>query len=262
MPCLISAGPVEKDSVKSAFCDYPQITPAGTIRSRVVNIVPPARAQPVQIAGRESKPMRRRSALLASLALSGLLAGCATSAAQPPAALPAGAAASSAAAARSTTSAIAVQIPSDYTVDVQIDPTGDATQDALLARTRDMLLAYEQAVSRNAPRDGLYQSLTTSFARGNLYSMIDTFAQAGERPTGSVRFYRFSVRFTGKVADVFFCQDTSKVVPVSFKTGQKTGAVATGSAAVSWWDTAFEKDTRGAWAIVYASAVVGRQSCM
>jgi hypothetical protein len=125
-----------------------------------------------------------------------------------------------------------------------------------------MLMAYEQAVSRNAPRDSLYQTLTTSFARGNLYSMINTFAQAGQRPTGSVRFYRFSVKFTGKVADVFFCQDTSKVLPVSFKTGQKTGAAATGSAAFSWWDTAFEKNSGGTWAIVYASAVVGRQSCM
>jgi hypothetical protein len=147
-------------------------------------------------------------------------------------------------------------------VDVEINPTGDPTQDALVARTRDLIMAYEQAVSRDAPNDGLYQSLTTSFARGNLYSMIDVFAKAGQRPTGSVRFYRFSVKFTGKVADVFFCQDTSKVVPVDFRTGRQAGAAATGTAAFSWWDTAFEKNSGGAWAIVYASALVGRESCM
>lgn len=212
--------------------------------------------------------MRRRSLLplvAASAALllaAAVLAGCGTSASQPSAALPVGGAASAPAVTGSATSAVSVQIPGDYTVDVEINPTGDPTQDALLARTRDMLMAYEQAVSRNAPTDSLYQSLTTSFARTNLYSMIDTFAQAGERPTGSVRFYRFSVRFTGKVADVFFCQDTSKVVPVGFKSGQRTGAAATGSAAFSWWDTAFEKDSHGAWTvIVYTSAQVGRASC-
>lgn len=206
--------------------------------------------------------MLRHNALIASLALCGLLAGCAASASQPNAALPAQDAAPAPSVTDSTAGSVAAKIPADYTVDIEINQTGDSNQDALLARTHDMLMAYEQAVSRNAPSDGLYQSLTTSFARGNLYSMIDAFAQAGERPTGSVRFYRFSVKFTGKVADVFFCQDTSKVVPVNFKTGQKTGTVATGTAAFSWWDTAFQKNTHGAWAIVYASSLVGRESCM
>jgi hypothetical protein len=216
--------------------------------------------------------MRRRSPLptlaasaavsfAASCLLAVAVAGCGASAAQPNAALPAAGAASAPATA-SATSTVTAQIPADYTVDIETNQTGDPNQDALLARTHDMLMAYEQAVSRNSPSDGLYQGLTTSIALANLHSMINSVAQAGERPTGSVRFYRFSVKFTGKAADVFFCQDTSKVVPVSFKTGQKTGAAATGTAAFSWWDTAFEKDARGAWAIVYVSALEGRQSCM
>ncbi|MGH6655727.1 MAG: hypothetical protein ACRDVE_11035, partial [Actinocrinis sp.] len=61
---------------------------------------------------------------------------------------------------------------------------------------------------------------------------------------------------------VLFCQDTSKVVPVSFTTGQKTGAVANGTAAISSWDTGFQKGSGGRWTIVYAAAQVGRQSCM
>jgi hypothetical protein len=213
--------------------------------------------------------MHRRSTALsilaasAALSLAASLAGCGATASQPPSALPAaGAQRSSSAGAGAATASGGAQIPADYVVDIETVPTGDATRDSLLTRTHDMLMAYEQAVSRNAPKDSLYQSLTTSFARGNLYSMINTFTRAGERPTGSVRFYGFSVKFTGKVADVFFCQDTSKVVPVSFRTGQKTGAAATGTAAFSWWDTAFEKDSHGAWAIVYVSSLVGRQSCM
>lgn len=190
------------------------------------------------------------------------VAGCGASASQPNAALPGGGPAAASSVTASPSSTLAAHIPADYHVDIEINPTGDPAQDTLLARTRDMLMAYEQAVSRNAPSDGLYQSLTTSFARGNLYSMISVFSQAGERPTGSVRFYRFTVRFTGKVADVFFCQDTSKVVPVSFKSGQPKGAAATGTAAFSWWDTAFKKDSGGAWAIVYASSLAGRESCM
>ena len=215
---------------------------------------------------RRSRSSIRAASAALPVAVACLLAGltgCGASASQPSATLPTGtAAAAGAGATASAASTDAAKIPADYTVDIEIYPTGDPTQDALVARTRDLLMAYEQAVSRNAPNDSLYQSLTTSFARGNLYSMIDVFAKAGQRPTGTVRFYRFSVRFTGKVADVFFCQDTSKVVPVSFRTGQRTGAAATGAAAFSWWDTAFEKNSAGAWATVYASALVGRESCM
>lgn len=205
----------------------------------------------------------RVAMVAAPVVASTILTGCSGSASQPPAALPAANAAQGPAnAAPSASASVAGQIPADYKVDIEINPTGDRAQDTLMNRTRAMLMAYEQAVSRNSPSDGLYQSLTTSFARGNLYSMIDAFAWAGERPTGSVRFYGFSVKFTGKVADVFFCQDASKVAPVSFKTGKTTGPAATGAAAYSWWDTAFKQSSGGAWAIVYVSASVGRQSCM
>jgi hypothetical protein len=206
--------------------------------------------------------MRRRTTLIAGLALGALLSGCATGAGQPPAALAAGGSQGTANGSASATATVAGQLPADYKVDIEINPTGDPVQDALLSQTRAMLMAYEQAVSRNAPADGLYQNLTTSNARINLYSMINTFAQAGERPTGSVRFYQFSAKPSGSVADVLFCQDTSNVVPVDFKSGKLTGAAATGTAAFSSWDTGFKKGSGGTWTIVYAAAQVGRQSCM
>ncbi len=192
-----------------------------------------------------------------------MLAGCATGTAQPPAALSdAGVSQGATSTTPSATATVAGQIPADYKVDIEINPSGDATQDALIQQARAMLMAYEQAVSRNAPNDSLYQSLTTAKARTNLYSMVGVFAAAGERPTGSVRFYQFTAKPVGSVADVLFCEDTSKVVPVSFTTGQKTGAAATGSAAYSWWDTGFKKDSGGKWTIVYVASQVGRQSCM
>jgi hypothetical protein len=202
-------------------------------------------------------------AATAAATTAAVLSGCGASTSQPPAALPGvNAAQDSANASAGATSSVAGQIPADFKVDIEINPTGDSTQDALLSQTRAMLMAYEQAVSRNNPNDGLYQSLTTATARVNLYSMINTFTQAGQRPTGSVRFYRFTAKLTGAVADVLFCEDTSKLVPVNFKSGQKTGAMANGTAALSAWDTGFKKGSGGAWTIVYASAQVGRQSCM
>jgi hypothetical protein len=206
--------------------------------------------------------MLRRTTLIALCVLSALLAGCAAGTSQPPAALSAGGATQDSTASASASASVAGQIPADYRVDIEINPTGDAAQDALLAQTRAMLMAYEQAVSRNAPDDSLYKSLTSGTARANLYSMISVFAEAHERPTGSVRFYEFTAKPGGKYADVLFCQDTSKVVPVDFKTGAKTGAAATGTAAYSYWDTGFKKDSGGAWTIAYASSQVGRQSCM
>ena len=200
--------------------------------------------------------------VITACALTALLAGCATGAAQPPAALSGVNASQSATTVTpSATATVAGQIPADYKVDIEINPSGNATQDALMQQTRAMLMAYEQAVSRNAPNDPLYESLTTSTARVNLYSMINTFASAEERPTGSVRFYQFTAKPIGSVADVLFCEDTSKVLPVNFKSGAKTGAAATGTAAYSSWDTGFKKDSGGTWAIVYVSAQVGRQSC-
>jgi hypothetical protein len=198
----------------------------------------------------------------AACALITLLAGCATGAAQPPATLAGGASQGATSATPSATATVAGQIPADYKVDIEINPSGDATQDALIQQTRAMLMAYEQAVSRNAPNDPLYESLTTAKARINLYSMVGVFAAAGERPTGSVRFYQFTAKPVGSVADVLFCEDTSKVIPVSFTTGKKTGAAATGTAAYSWWDTGFKKDSGGTWTIVYVASQVGRQSCM
>jgi hypothetical protein len=208
--------------------------------------------------------MRGGLIAVATLGAAGmLLVGCGGGSAQPPAALPAGSASGvPAGVSASATASVAGQIPADYKVDIEMNPTGNATQDALLAQTRAMLMAYEQAVSRNSAADGLYQSLTTANARINLYSMVNTFALAKERPTGSVRFYKFTATTSATVADVLFCEDTSKVVPVDFKTGQKTGAAATGTAAFSSWDTGFKKGSGGTWTIVYAAAQVGRQSCM
>jgi len=200
--------------------------------------------------------------VILACALTVLLAGCAAGAAQPPAALSGVNPSQSATTVTpSATATVAGQIPADYKVDIEINPSGNATQDALIQQTRAMLMAYEQAVSRNAPNDPLYQSLTTSRARINLYSMVNVFAAADERPTGSVRFYQFTAKPVGSVADVLLCEDTSKVVPVSFTTGKKTGAAATGSAAYSWWDTGFKKDSGGKWTIVYVASQVGRQSC-
>jgi hypothetical protein len=212
---------------------------------------------------RRTRAHRTALRLTAACALITLPAGCATGTAQPPAALSgAGASQGATSTAPSATATVAGQIPADYKVDIEINPSGDATQDALIQQTRAMLMAYEQAVSRNAPSDSLYQSLTTAKARTNLYSMVGVFAAAGERPTGSVRFYQFTAKPVGSVADVLFCEDTSKVVPVGFTTGQKTGAAATGTAAFSWWDTGFKKDSGGKWTIVYVASQVGRQSCM
>ncbi len=195
-------------------------------------------------------------------ALAVLLAGCATGASQPPGTLAGGGASQGATSATpSATATVAGQIPADYKVDIEINPSGNATQDTLIQQTRAMLMAYEQAVSRNAPTDPLYESLTSSIARVHLYSLINTFVAAGERPTGTVRFYQFTVKPVGSVADVLFCEDASKVIPVDFKTGKKTGAAASGSAAYTWWDTGFNRSSGGKWSIVYAASQVGRQSC-
>lgn len=153
----------------------------------------------------------------------GTIAGAATAAAAPSSSLSASAPAS---------------IPSDLTLDVQMTPTGNAAKDALLTKTKTLVYAFEQAVARANPNDGLYQTMISGAGSTAVYAQIEQFVQAGRRPIGVIRFYGFTVLQRAPAADVMFCEDTSHTQLLDTKSGATTGPAASG-ATQSYWDVGY-----------------------
>lgn len=185
----------------------------------------------------------RRSALALAGALSAAVAlnGCSNTAQS--SGTIAGAGAGGAASSASANPSAPASIPSDLTLDVVLTSTGNASEDALLTKTKSLLYAYEQAVARANPNDSLYQSMVSGSAALSIASEVQEFVQAGQRPIGVIKFYAFQVSsrsFSGGVsaADVTFCEDNSQTEMLVTKSGA-TAAPPTGASEQSFWDIGY-----------------------
>jgi hypothetical protein len=186
-------------------------------------------------------PRRSALALAGALCAAVALNGCSNSTQSGGTIQGAGAGeASSSASVNPSTSA---SIPSDLTLDIVMTSTGNAAEDVLLAKTKSLLYAYEEAVARANPNDPLYQTMVSGSAALSIASEVREFAQAGQRPIGVIKFYSFQVStrsFSGGVsaADVTFCEDTSQTQMLVTKTGA-TAAAPTSASDQSDWDVGY-----------------------
>ena len=122
--------------------------------------------------------------------------------------------------------------------------TGNTAKDALQAKTESLLYAYEQAVARGNPNDSLYQTMVYGQAAQSIADEVQQFAQVGQRPIGTIKFYAFQVNtrsFSNGVtaADVDFCEDNSQTDLLDTKTGA-TSPPPTGASRQSIWDVGFQ----------------------
>lgn len=175
-------------------------------------------------------------AALAALIAAPVLNGCANSA-QDNGTI-AGADTAAASPSSSSSAAAPASIPSDLTLDLQMTATGDAAKDALLTKTKSLVYAFEQAVARANPNDGLYQTMVSGAGSTAVYAQIEQFAQAGQRPIGVIRFYGFTVLQRAPAADVMFCEDTSQTQLLNTKSGATTEPAA-GNGTQSYWDVGY-----------------------
>jgi hypothetical protein len=191
------------------------------------------------------------AALSAVLAV-GLLSGCSSSAAQPSATLGGGPLASAASAKATAAPTAAASLPSDFDVQFQLEITGSPVQIQLLTQAKALILAYEQAVERNNPKDPLYQSMITGLAATNLAASVSNYETSAQRPTGTDLFYDFSTQVTTIAADVLFCENRAQVDLVNFKTGAPMSNSDNGK---QYWDVGFNHKSDGTWTIAYVSAL-------
>jgi hypothetical protein len=201
-----------------------------------------------------ARPPRSIIATLGAVLAAGLLAGCSTQSAQPQGSL--GGAASAGpgptSAAAVATPTVGASLPADFTVNFDLVLSGSQTQVQLLTQAKALILAYEQAIERNNPKDPLYQSMVTGLAATNLAASITTYQAAQQRPTGTLEFYQFSTDVTAIAADVLFCENRSQVNLVNFKTGAPMTNDDNGK---QHWDIGFNHKSDGTWVIAYVSAL-------
>ena len=188
-------------------------------------------------------------------------AGCSSSTPQPSATLGGGPRPTLAVPGVTTaTPTSSVTLPADYTVNIELNITGTATQVQLLTQAKALVLAYEQALERNAPTDPLYQTMVSGVAKANLYQSITAYKNASQRPTGTVVFYRFSTYITTTSSDALFCEDPSQVKLVNFTTGAALANTATDTEK-QFWDVGFDKNADGTWSIDYVATQAGSNKC-
>jgi hypothetical protein len=191
------------------------------------------------------------AALSAVLAV-GLLSGCSSSAAQPSATLGGGPLASAASVEATGAPTAAASLPADFNVQFQLEITGSPIQIQLLTQAKALILAYEQAVERNNPKDPLYQSMITGLAATNLAASVSNYETSAQRPTGTDLFYDFSTQVTTIAADVLFCENRAQVDLVNFKTGAPLSNTDNGK---QYWDVGFNHKSDGTWIVAYVSAL-------
>jgi hypothetical protein len=183
----------------------------------------------------------------------GLLAGCSSATAQPSATLggaPQATVGPSASATPAPSSS--ATLSADFAVDFDLTITGTPTQVTILTKAKALIVAYEQAVEHNDPGDSTYQALITGQATTSLYSSIESYKSAGQRPIGVLLFDQFTTDVSAGVgADVLFCEDRSQVKLVDFTTG---APLADNGAAKQHWDIGFKANSNGTWSIAYVSA--------
>jgi hypothetical protein len=201
-------------------------------------------------------PRALRSAVTAALGAvlaAAVLSGCSTRSAQPdgslggsPAARPSNAPAASAA------PVATASLPADFEVDFDLDITGSQDQVELLTQAKALVLAYEQAIERNDPKDPLYKSMVSGLAEANLAASITGYQTAQQRPTGVLDFDQFTTKVNPVAADVLFCENRAQVKLVNFKTGASIKNEDTGE---QHWDIGFNHGSNDTWTIAYISAL-------
>jgi hypothetical protein len=204
-------------------------------------------------------PRRPALALAGALCAAVALNGCSNSTQS--SGTIAGAGAGEASSSASVNPSTSASIPSDLTLDIVMTSTGNAAEDVLLAKTKSLLYAYEQAVARANPNDPLYQSMVSGSAALSIASEVQEFVQAGQRPIGVIRFYGFQVSTRSysngvSAADVNFNSQTRMLVT---KPGA-TAAPATSASRQSHWDIGYLTE-KGKSTVELADIQPGGSSC-
>lgn len=187
--------------------------------------------------------MGRRNALFSVAAIgasAALLAGCGTSASQPPAALPVThVAAASPSPTPSPSPDASASIPADLTINFEPPTTTDPKLLAVTADAKSLVYAYEEALARGSARDPLVHTLVTQQADVQMTELLIQLTGKKTRPSGTVTFFRVTPTTESGYYSVGFCEDDSRAIPVSVQGDTRQGNAPTGSGALRQWEITF-----------------------
>ncbi|MFB7494079.1 hypothetical protein ACFC09_05140 [Streptomyces sp. NPDC056161] len=169
---------------------------------------------------------------------------------------------STSASATAGTNAPAFDLPSDITVTVDRQPTGDATKDAVL---RDVAYAAQARVEAFGKGDGETANLSRFLAaNARIYwaDRVAEFKKEGLTVTGDYRYYGFEVTdvVNGKAA-AHYCEDQSKAYNKEIKTGKVQRTQPSDKDFVLYTVQA-ARDSAGDWQVVQQNWTKGDASCV
>lgn len=157
----------------------------------------------------------------------------------------------------------AFDLPSDITVDVQKESTGDAAKDAIV---RDVAYAAQARIEAFAEGDGRTANMNRYFAANALAywgDRVATVKKDGLTVTGDYRYFDFEVTdvANGKKAAARYCEDQSKAYNKVIKT-EKVQRTQPSDKDFVLYTLQVEKDTRGDWQVTQQNWKKGDASCV
>jgi hypothetical protein len=157
----------------------------------------------------------------------------------------------------------AFDLPSDITVDVQKESTGDAAKDAIV---RDVAYAAQARIEAFAEGDGRTANMNRYFAANALAywgDRVATVKKDGLTVTGDYRYFDFEVTdvANGKKAAARYCEDQSKAYNKVIKT-EKVQRTQPSDKDFVLYTLQVEKDSRGDWQVTQQNWKKGDASCV
>jgi len=220
------------------------------------------------------QPVRRRStpiviiAVSAALSLAALLAGCGTSASQPPATLPAAAGATTGTGSAPPLATLPADapkfaIPADFHIVIDADSTGNATKDTVLLDAQYEFYGFVEALSTGDATAANFTTWTMGDAYSGLSKSVNAWKSRGERLTGTDHIFKRTVSLSsgGSQAVYSACEDSTQAYPLKTASGQR-GTNTAGTGNFTLWQGTFIKRTSGTWALNLIFTKPGASQCV
>jgi hypothetical protein len=158
---------------------------------------------------------------------------------------------------------LSFRIPSDLTLEFQIDAQSSTTAAQIETILVDQYKAYVEALSSSGHIESNYLMLTVADARSAENDELSWWAQHDERVTGTDRLYDFTVgAVSGHAVFFSYCEDSSELEYKNLSTGQVFTNTSGNAANHTLRQGQLSKGKGELWAVSTLLTQEGAQQCM
>ncbi|GAB2329155.1 hypothetical protein AB0N20_00695 [Streptomyces griseoincarnatus] len=155
----------------------------------------------------------------------------------------------------------AVELPSDLSYTFDWPKTGDKEKDAVLADSEQSIKAVDQAIVNQNALDKAYLYYYEGEAAAQTERFIQAYVDAKARVTGKYRYYNPAVQVRdGGEASLVYCEDQSKAFDMYLKDRKVNKTPITENSHVLY-TTQLRKNDRGVWVITKLLSERGHDQC-